>query len=234
MSFGGGGGGTTTTSVSGLPAEFKPYVEKALKGATTAYEQGDLSAVAGLSDPQREAFGRKLELGSRGGVLDQVARDSYGAGQAYRDAAAGRGLFGADALGEQTRALEGTVGNALRQQLGDLNTGASFGGTLNNARQQAATNAALTQTAGQIAADELAQRRNAALAGAQGVVTSGSAIQDQFGQGVRATEGVGAALQQQRQNEADAVYQGLNRLFGLYGSPAVGQESRATSSGGGK
>ena len=234
MSFGGGGGGSTSTQVSGLPEEFKPYITDALATATAAHREGDLSQVAGLTGAQTDAFGRKLELGQRGGVLDQVAADSYGAGQAYRDAAAGRGLFGADALGQQTQALQGTIGTALQDQLGGLNTGASLGGTLGSARQQQATNAALTQTAGQIAADELSARRNAALAGAQGVIGSGSQIQNQFGQGVKATEGVGAALQQQAQNEADATYQGLQRLFGLYGSPAVGTEARTTTSGGGK
>ena len=207
MSFG-GGGGSTSTSVSGIPDEFKPYIRDALASATAAHREGDLSQVAGLTTPQEDAFNRKLELGQRGGVLDQVARDSYGATQAYRDAAAGRGLFGADALGEQTAALEGSIGTAIQDQLGGLNTGASFGGTLGSARQQQATNAALSQTAGDIAANELAARRQAALSGAQGVVGAGSQIQDQFGQGVRATEGVGAAIQQQAQNEADATYQG--------------------------
>ena len=53
-----------------------------------------------------------------------------------------------------------------------------------------------------------------------------------MGQGIKATEGVGSAIQQQKQNEADAGYQGIQRLFGLYGSPAIGQEK--VTSGGGK
>ena len=131
-----GGGGSTTVTESGLPKEFRPYVEQALKDAQTAYQAGALEHVEGLSPEQQDAFNRKLELGQRGGTLDRIAEDSYGAAGAYRDAAAGTGLFGADAIGEQTKALEDTIGEAQREQLGSLNTGASRGGTLGSARQE--------------------------------------------------------------------------------------------------
>ena len=186
----------------------------------------------GLSDPQADAFGRQLELGQRGGTLDRLAQDSYGASQVYRDAASGQGIFGADALGQQAQALESTIGDATKRQLGQLNLNASNQGALGSARNQAATTAALSQTAGNIAANELAQRRQAAFSGAQGVVGSGAEIGNQFLTGSRATEGVGQALQQQRQNEADAGYQAAQRLFGLLGSGAVGQKQ--VTSGGGK
>jgi len=39
-------------------------------------------------------------------------------------------------------------------------------------------------------------------------------------------------MQQQKQNEADAAYQGISRLFGLYGAPAVGSKTEKVSSGG--
>ena len=105
---------------------------------------------------------------------------------------------------------------------------------MGSARQQAATTRALTDTAGDIASSELAARRQAALSGAQGVIGSGSSIGQQLGAGISATEGVGSAIQQQKQNEADATYQGLQRIFGLLGSPAVGSEGKTVSSGGGK
>ena len=53
-------------------------------------------------------------------MLEQVAADSYGATLAYRDAASGTGLFGADAIGQQAQALEGTIGQAQQTQLGQL------------------------------------------------------------------------------------------------------------------
>ena len=226
------GGGGTSVSESGLPDWAQPYAEEAVKGAVGQYKKGDYGNVAGLTGGQTDALGRKQELGQRGGVLEGIARDSYGAGQALRDAAAGQGLFGADALGKQTQALEGSIGTALTDQLGQLNTGASLGGALGSARNQAATERALTQTAGDIAGKELGARRGASLQGAQGVIGSGGAIQDQFGAGVRATEQAGGALQQQSQNESDANYQATQRLFGLLGSGVTGQKQVTTQSGG--
>ena len=119
-------------------------------------------------------------------------------------------------------------------QLGQLQGQASMGGSLGSARQDAANSYALSKTAGEMASSELANRRNAALQGAQGVIGSGSTIGQQMGQGISATEGVGSAIQQQNQNQADAGDQGLQRLFGLYGMPAVGSKTEQISSGGGK
>ena len=228
--MGGGGGGSATTE-AGLPDWARPYAEEGLGTAQGLYDQGAFEHVEGLSDQQTDAFARKSELGSRGGVYDQIAADSYGAGQAYRDAASGQGLFGSDALGNQVKALEGTIGQAQSRQLAGLNNQASLGGTLGSARNQLATQTALSRTAGDIAGKELAARRGAALEGASGVIGSGSEIQNQFGTGVDATESVGSAIQQQRQNEGDAAYQGVQRLFGLLGSPAIGQKQVTSQRG---
>jgi hypothetical protein len=65
-----------------------------------------------------------------------------------------------------------------------------------------------------------------------GVLGAGAGLQDQFGYGANTVGQVGSALQQQMQNEGDSAYQGVQRLFGLYGSPALGQKSVQT--GGGK
>ena len=232
--MGGGGGGGSTTTEAGLPDWAQPYAEDAVKTAVGQYKQGQFGEVAGIDDVQRDAFSRKAELGSRGGALDQLGTDSLAAAGVYRDAAAGQGLFGADALGQQTAALESTIGDAQRRQLGTLTGQSANRGTLTSARNQQATNAALAQTAGQIASQELAARRQAGLAGAQGVIGSGDQIAGQFLRGSDITEGVGSALQQQAQNEADAAYQGTQRLFGLLGSGVTGQKQVSTQSGGGK
>ena len=105
-------------------------------------------------------------------------------------------------------------------------------GGLSSARNQAATTQALTKTGADIAQRELESRRQYALGGAGGVLGAGSGLQNQFLTGVGETEGVGSALQQQAQNEGDAAYQGIQRLFGLYGSPALGQKSVTTQRGG--
>ena len=226
----GGGGGSSTTE-AGLPDWAQPYAEQAVKTAVGQHQAGDFSAVADLTGDQTGAFNRKVELGSRGGALDQIGSDSYAAGQAFRDAASGSGLFGSDALGKQTAALETTIGDAQRKQLGQLNNQASLGGTLGSARNQLAANTALANTAGQIASQELAARRGAALQGAQGVVGSGDAIAGQLLRGADVTEGVGSAIQQQNQNTADAAYQGTQRLFGLLGSGVTGQKQVTTQRG---
>ena len=228
----GGGGGGTSTSESGLPDWARPAVEASLNKAVATEGAGGFSHVQDLTPEQQDAFNRRLELGQRGGVLEQVAADSYGATQAYRDAASGTGLFGADAIGQQAQALEGTIGKAQQAQLGQLQGQASRGGALSSARNQAATTQALTKTGADIAQRELESRRQYALGGAGGVLGAGSQLQQQFGAGVGETEAVGQALQQQAQNEGDAAYQGIQRLFGLYGSPALGQKSVTTQRGG--
>ena len=235
---GGGGGGTTVTE-SGVPQEFRPYVTNALQDAQAARQAGALQHVEGFTPEQQDAFSRKLELGQRGGVYDKLAEESYGAAGAYRDAAAGRGLFGADALQQQTEALtaggaDNPITQAVQQAVGQGQTNQALGGALGSARAGAQTQRAGYDAASQLAAGELANRRQGALSGAQGVIGSADPIAGQFGRGVQATEGVGSAIQQQRQNEADATYQGLQRFFGLLGSPAVGSTSKATTSGGGK
>ena len=226
----GGGGGSTVTE-AGLPDWAQPFAEKAVRGAVGQYEAGEFGNVAGLTQPQQEAFTRKAELGQRGGALDQLGTDSYAAAQAFRDAAGGTGLFGADALGQQTKALEDTIGQAQQEQLANLTGQASLGGTLGSARNQLATNRALAQTAGDIASRELAARRGHALGGAQGVIGSGDTIAGQFTRGSDVTEAVGSALQQQAQNQADAAYQGTQRLFGLLGSGVTGQKQVSTQKG---
>lgn len=226
----GGGGGTSVTE-AGLPEWAEPYAKDAVHTAVGQFKEGQFGNVAGLTDPQQEAFNRKAELGRQGGAIDQLATDSLTAQGAFRDAATGAGLFGANALGDQTAALEDTIGRAQRSQLAGLTGQASLGGTLGSARNQAATNAALAKTAGDIAARELGQRRQFALSGAQGVIGSGDTIAGQFTRGADLTEGVGSALQQQQQNQADAAYQGTQRLFGLLGSPVTGQKQVTSQRG---
>tara|TARA_R110002096_G_scaffold54966_2_gene141508 strand:- start:337 stop:1086 length:750 start_codon:yes stop_codon:yes gene_type:complete len=228
-----GGGGGDQTSTSGVPEWLRPQIEKAANAATGLYDSGGLTHVEGLTPEQQDAYNRKLELGQQGGMLDQLGADSYGAAGAYRDAASGKGLFGANALGDQITSMKDTIGDAQMSQLGQLQGAASMGGGLGSARSQAMNSAALSKTAGEMGAAELANRRASSLSGAQGVIGSGDTIGGQMGQGIKATEGVGSAIQQQKQNEADAGYQGIQRLFGLYGSPAIGQQT-VSSGGGGK
>ena len=230
----GGGGGQSQTSNSGLPDWARPYVEDSLKSAVDLYGTGAFEHVQGLNPEQQQALSQTKELAGQGGAYDRIAADSYDATGAYRDAASGRGLFGADALGNQTRELADTIGNAQQNVLGQQAGNFSRSGNLGGARAEAAASQAALQTGGELAANELAQRRQASLQGAAGTLGAGGQLQSQLGYGASQLGNVGTALQQQQQNEGDATYQGVQRLFGLYGSPAIGQKSTTTSSGGGK
>ena len=226
------GGGGSTTSTTGLPDWARPYIEDSLGNAVDLYGSGAYENVAGFTPEQITAMEKQKELGGTGGVYDQIAADSYGATQAYRDAASGTGMFGADALGKQTTALKDSIGTAVGDVLGQQRGQFQRTGNLGGARAQQSMDSSAMKVGGDMAAAELANRRSAALSGAGGVLGAGSGLQGQFGAGADMLGGVGSAIQQQRQNEGDAAYQGIQRLFGLYGSPAIG--STNTQSGGGK
>ena len=230
MVFGGGGG--TTTQLSELPEWARPAVESSLNKAVDLEQSGRFGHVQELTPEQKTALGRQAELGERGGVFDQTANDSYAAGQAYRDAASGTGIFGADALGQQTQALRDSISQVRDQTQGQYRGQQNRLGALSSARGQAASNYAADKAGGDLAAAELANRRQAALSGAQGVIGSGSEIQSQFGAGANLLGQVGSSIQEQGQREGDSDYQGVKRLFGLYGNPALGTST--TTTGGGK
>tara|TARA_R110000868_G_scaffold11220_3_gene55025 strand:- start:951 stop:1637 length:687 start_codon:yes stop_codon:yes gene_type:complete len=227
-----GGGGNSQTSTTELPAWAKPYVESSLGSAVDLYKSGAYENVAGMTPEQISAFQKQKELGGAGGVYDQIAADSYGATQAYRDAASGSGLFGADALGQQTTAMKDSIGTAVGDILGQQRGQFSRIGNLGGARAQQSMDSSAMKVGGEMAAAELANRRQAAMSGAGGVLGAGNTLQNQFGAGAATLGQVGTAIQQQNQNEGDAAYQGVQRLFGLYGSPAIG--STSTRTGGGK
>ena len=226
------GGGSDQTSTTGLPDWARPYVQDSLESAVDLYGTGAYENVAKLTPEQITAMEKQKELGGTGGVYDKIAEDSYGATQAYRDAASGTGMFGADALGKQTSAMKDSIGTAVSDILGQQRGQFSQSGNLGGARAQQSMDSSAMKVGGDMAAAELANRRASALSGAGGVLGAGSGLQSQFGAGAGMLGSVGSAIQQQNQNEGDAAYQGIQRLFGLYGSPALG--STSTQSGGGK
>jgi hypothetical protein len=226
------GGGSDQTSTTGLPDWARPYVQDSLESAVDLYGTGAYENVAKLTPEQITAMEKQKELGGTGGVYDKIAEDSYGATQAYRDAASGTGMFGADALGKQTSAMKDSIGTAVSDILGQQRGQFSQSGNLGGARAQQSMDSSAMKVGGDMAAAELANRRSAALSGAGGVLGAGSGLQSQFGAGAGMLGSIGSAIQQQNQNEGDAAYQGIQRLFGLYGSPALG--STSTQSGGGK
>jgi len=230
----GGSPAAKTITQGGVPDWLLPDVKKAAGAATDLYDSGDLSHVEGLTKEQQDAYNRKLAIGKQGGMLDQLAADSYGATSVYKDAAQGTGLYGANALGDTISGMKDTIGDAQSEVMGNMMGQASMGGSLGSARGDAMTAGAISKTAADMGMAELNAQRSGAKAGADSILSSGNTIGTQLGAGIAATEGVGSALQQQKQNEADAGFQGIQRLFGLYGQPAVGSSQKKVSTGGGK
>ena len=226
-----GGGGGSSTSTTGLPEWAEPYAKEAVQTAVGQYKGGAFEHVEGLTPEQKESLSRSAELGQRGGVLDRAAQDAYTSAQAYRDAASGTGLFGADALSQQQAALTPAIEQATAALIGQQQGALSRGGQLGSARADALTAKTAGDVASNLAANELAQRRGYALQGAQGTIGSTGAIQQGFTAGAQQLGQVGSTIQAQQQAESDAAYQGTQRLFGLLGSPAVG--SRTVNTGGG-
>ena len=227
----GGGGGSTTTE-SGVPKEFRPYVTRGLKDAEAARKAGDLSFVAGLTPEQKESFEMQKALAK--GTLTDIADQSQAARDIMGEASRGEGIFGtqgyqmvADDMSDRLTAL----GDQAR---GQAQTQSAMQGGLGSARQQAMSEKVVTDTMFDAVGKELDAQRQGRLGAAQNVIGTGQDVAAQSGLGAAALERVGAAKQGQEQREGDATYQGLQRFFGLLGSPAVGQTSTTTQSSGGK
>lgn len=223
--MGGGGGTKTSVAESGVPDWARPYIEKAAQDAQNLYDAGELGRVAGQVDDQFAAQQRIRDLDP------SVPLVSKGV---YQDAATGSGLFGTGAYGRVQDQLqpqiERQIQGALGQQAGQFGRTGNLGG----ARAQAASARTAGDIATGLAAQEVAAQRAGALSGAQGAL--GAAGQE-FGQALGASQALaqsGQSQQQQAQNEADAAYQGIQRLFGLVNPNTVGSTSTTTQTGGGK
>ena len=227
-----GGGGQTTTSESGVPKEFRPYVERGLADAEAARESGQLSYVADLAPEQMQSLDMQRDLAT--GQLQDIAQQSTAARDVLGQASRGEGIFGtqgfqtvADDMSDRLRVL----GDQAR---GQAQTSSALGGTLGSARQQAMTEKAVMDTMFDEVSNELAAQRQGRTGAAQAVIGTGQDVAGQAGLGASALERVGKTMQTQDQRVGDAEYQGLQRFFGLLGSPAVGSETTQTTSGGGK
>lgn len=120
---GGGGGRSTTTTVSGIDAEFKPYLKRVLSDVTDRYETevsgGPDAIVAKLDQAQIDAINAQEGMG--------------------RDALAGRGIY--DVRGAQERDLQNLAGGQAMQQY--------MGGGLGSSRAQRGMFSALADRSSQ-------------------------------------------------------------------------------------
>ena len=224
--MGGGGGGSSTTS-AGVPEWARPYIEKAAGEASSLYDQGALSHVEGFN-PYQDAANQGLANAAA------AANQQYNVGlqgqQTFADQAAGRGVFSqAQTQGLKDRAIRDAQG-ALGQ-VDSLAGGSGVGG----ARSALLKGGIENDLAGQFAQfdyDALRNQQQLQSQGAQNLLGSTGQLTGQAGAGANYLGAAGDKIQQQQQNEADAAYQGVQRLFGLINPNTVGQTSTTTQSGG--
>ena len=226
----GGGGGATSTTQAGVPDWAQPYLEKGAQEAFSLYESGQLQNVAGQVGDQTAAQQQ---------IRDQAAGAGTGqafdtANQVYGDAATGQGVFGAGAYGDVAGQLQPQIDQQVTRALGQQQGQFGRTGNLGGARAQAASASSAGQIASDIAGREVAAQRQGALSGAGAGLQAQQQSAVQQGAASQALAASGQAQQQQSQNEADAAYQGVQRLFGLINPNTVGQQSTTTQQGGGK
>ena len=225
---GGGGKTQTATTNSGVPEWARPYIEEAAKDAQGLYKSGALENVAGETADQKAAQDAIRQQAGAAGNLPGYATDTF------KNAATGGGVFGAGAYGDVASQLQPQIDRQVQGALGQQAGQFSRGGNLGGARAQAASAKAAGDISTNLAAQEVAAQRQGALSGAQGGL---GAAGQAFGQQAAANQALaasGQAQQQQSQNEADAQYQGIQRLFGLINPNTVGQTGTQTTTGGGK
>ena len=221
-----GGGGRTQTSESGVPDWARPYIEEAAKDAQKLRKEGKLSQVAGLTDDQSLAQGLIRDQASTAGELPGYATDTF------ESASTGKGIFGTGAYGDVSRELQPEIDRQIQGALGKQQGEFAQSGALGGARAQAASAGAAGDIASNLAASEVAARRQGALQGAQaGVGAAGQSFTQQAAAN-QALDRSGSAQQQQQQNLLDADYQGVQRFFGLVNPNTVGQKT--VQKGGGK
>ena len=224
------GGGGTTVQESGIPKEFRPYIERGLSDAEKARSSGDLSFVAGLTPAQKEAQEMQLQLGRE--TLPGIAEESQAARGTLGEASRGEGIFGTQGYQTVSEQMKPQLQQLAAMTRGAGQSDAAMGGRLGSARQQAMIEGNVLDKSLAATASELSSQRQGRTTAAQDVISSGADVGAQSGMGAAAIERVGTAQQQQEQREGDTEYQGLQRFFGLLGSPAVGQETTTTKSGG--
>jgi hypothetical protein len=200
----GGGKDKSQTTTSGVADKaYEQYVSPFLKQAQEAQQAGDLSKVAGFNADQLAA--------------QEAGRKAAGAQTGLEQAMADQANKGVDLSGMRAGALQQAQG-ALGLNAAGAGRAGGLGGSRQAINQGSITND-LAARFGQI--DQSAQAQNFA---------NKQAALGVQGQGAGMLGQVGAAGQQQEQAEADAQYQGLSRLGGMFN--ILPKSSTTTQSGG--
>jgi len=209
----GGGGGATTTPT--IPEWMRPSIENVTGKVGESYDRGELSRVAGTSDLQDKAFG------SAAGNIASTGEQGLSLLQAQQQRLSN---MSATPSPEVIAAQKEAVMQDAQKRTAGLNTQFGNTGTLGSGRQavmQGAQNAATTAELAKVDADYENKMFQNRLASEQALGTS-------VGQAGSMASGTASSLAslggQQRsieQQQADATWQGIQRLGStVYGNPA--------------
>ncbi len=199
-----GGGGKTSTTTSGVADKaYEQYVSPFLAEAQSAQQAGDLSKVEGFTPAQIAA--------------QEAGTSAAGRQTTIEEAMAAQAAGGVDLSGMRTQATQ-----QAQSALGSLAGAAGRSGGLGGSRQ------ALNQTG--ISQDLAAKFAGIDQQAQQQQMAMNQAALGAQGQGAAMLGQVGGAQQQQAQAEADAQYQGLSRLGGMFG--VLPKTSTTTQTGG--
>jgi len=204
MNWKGGGAETVET----LPDWMKPYIEGGMSSVQDAFNSGDLSQVAGLTNEQNAGFDALTGGAAMQDKMAGLAAGIAGGGgatdtEALKNAAAYRAQVGRKGEGATMGTLSNVGGgrDGVRDSVFDAEMAAQFAGIDydamrgDQARQDAARQEAMT-----------------------GATAGGTTLAE-----------VGGLKQEQQQSELDANYQGLERMAALFG---IGNNANQQATGG--
>lgn len=198
------GGGPSSTTTSGIQDKaYEQYVSPFLQQAQQSQQQGDLSQVAGFTPAQVAA--------------QQAGTAAAGRQEGLEQSLVTQANQGMDLSGAKTAATQ-----QAQMALGGLANAAGRTGNLGGSRQMLNQEGIQQDLSAKFAGlDQQAQQQN--FARTQAALGSQGHSAGLLGQ-------VGQAQQSQNQAEADAEYQGLSRLGGMFG--VLPQSSTTTQTGG--
>ena len=198
------GGDKTQVSQTGVASVFKPQITGMLNTASDLYGSGKLGAVAGLTPEQIAAQNQAKTLaGQQIGMEGDLATL---AGQPVN-------------LSGMRTAASQQAQKALGINAANAGRAGGLGGSRQMLNQQGISNDLAASFAG---IDQQAQA--AQFSNMQGALAA-------QGGGAKTLSALGAATQQQAQNEADSAYKGLQQYASVFGAAAP-KETKTTSSGG--
>ncbi len=210
-------GSKTTESISSYPKEFLPYMTKVMDDAQTAYDAGELSKVADLTQDQLNALDSGRAAANSQNVLAgqaQGATDRMQAAMGARDTTQAR-----------NQAMWNAAGG-VNQLTGASNASGNLGGS-----RQALSRTGMENDLGKAFYDienqELARQTQAA-----GAYQQAAGAQQQMNTiGAQTLGQVGQVVQDQNQATLDSKLGGLQNLAGMY-QGVVPRQTNTTQTGG--